>query len=53
MPSQTVLGQFPDAPQALLVSIEADVFPRADPAKPILIDGAIGDAHYLIATQLG
>lgn len=41
--SQAVLGQFPDAPSELLVSIEADVFPRSDPAKSILIDGAIGE----------
>ena len=26
--SQSVLGQFPDAPIALLVSAEADVFPK-------------------------
>jgi len=26
--SQAVLGQFPDAPESLLASIEADVFPR-------------------------
>ena len=26
--SQAVLGQFPNAPDALLASIEADVFPR-------------------------
>ena len=41
--SQAVLGQFPEASEALLVSLEADVFPRADPAKAILIDGAIGE----------
>jgi hypothetical protein len=40
--SQAVLGQFPNAPDLLLSSIEADVFPRANPAKSILIDGAIG-----------
>jgi hypothetical protein len=41
--SQAVLGQFPNAPAALLVSIEADVFPRHAPDKSILIDGAIGE----------
>jgi hypothetical protein len=41
--SQAVLGQFPDAPEALLVSIEADVFPRHAPDKSVLIDGAIGE----------
>jgi hypothetical protein len=40
--SQAVLGQFPDAPAELLVSDEADVFPRADPARSDLIDGSIG-----------
>jgi hypothetical protein len=41
--SQAVLGQFPNAPEALLVSIEADVFPRHAPHKSDLIDGAIGE----------
>ena len=41
--SQAVLGQFPHAPEALLVSIEADVFPRHAPDKSVLIDGAIGE----------
>jgi hypothetical protein len=41
--SQALLGQYPNAPDPLLSSIEADVFPRADPAKSILIDGAIGE----------
>jgi hypothetical protein len=41
--SQAVLGQFPEAPAALLASIEADVYPRYAPAKSNLIDGAIGE----------
>ena len=41
--SQAVLGQFPHAPEELLASIEADVFPRRAPEKSILIDGAIGE----------
>lgn len=41
--SQAVLGQFPDAPEALLASIEADVFPRHAPDKSSLVDGAIGE----------
>ena len=41
--SQAVLGQFPDAPESLLASIEADVFPRHAPDKSLLIDGAIGE----------
>jgi hypothetical protein len=41
--SQAVLGQFPEAPDALLASIEADIYPRLAPAKSDLIDGAIGE----------
>jgi hypothetical protein len=41
--SQAVLGQFPDAPQELLVSSEADVFLRSDPGRSELIDGSIGE----------
>jgi hypothetical protein len=41
--SQAVLGQFPEAPLALLVSMEADVYPRDAPDKSDLIDGAIGE----------
>ena len=41
--SQAILGQFPHAPDALLVSIEADIYPRQAPAKSDLIDGAIGE----------
>jgi hypothetical protein len=41
--SQAVLGQFPEAPSALLVSMEADVFPRKHPDLAIQIDGAIGE----------
>lgn len=41
--SQAILGQFPDAPEALLASIEADIYPRQAPAKSDLIDGAIGE----------
>ena len=41
--SQAVLGQFPHAPDVLLVSIDADIYPRQAPAKSELIDGAIGE----------
>lgn len=41
--SQAVLGQFPGAPPELLVSNEADVFPRGNPAGGDLIDGSIGE----------
>jgi hypothetical protein len=41
--SQAVLGQFPNAPAALLISTDADVYPRYAPHKSDLIDGAIGE----------
>ena len=41
--SQAILAEFPEAPSELLVSVEADVFPRDRPADAILIDGAIGE----------
>lgn len=41
--SQAVLAQYPDAPESLLVSLEADVYPRSRPERAIEIDGAIGD----------
>ena len=41
--SQSVLGQFPQAPDELLVSIEADIFSLRDPADNDLIDGSIGE----------
>lgn len=41
--SQAVLAQYPDAPESLLVSLEADLYPRNRPERAIEIDGAIGD----------
>ena len=41
--SQAILGQFPDAPAELRVSVEADVFPRHHPERADLIDGSIGE----------
>jgi len=38
--SQAVLGQFPDAPDELLLSVEADVFTFRDPADAELIEGS-------------
>jgi hypothetical protein len=48
--SQAILGQFPDAPDALLFSQEADVYPRAHPEKAIQIDGAMGDSSQFHET---
>lgn len=41
--SQAILGSFPDAPDELLVSVEADVYPKNRPERAELIDGSIGE----------
>ena len=41
--SQAILGQFPQAPEELLASIEADVFSLRSEADSDLIDGSIGE----------
>ncbi|MFW6050902.1 MAG: DUF6036 family nucleotidyltransferase [Myxococcota bacterium] len=41
--SQAILGEHPDAPDELLVSNEADVYPRNRPERADLIDGTIGE----------
>lgn len=41
--SQAILGAFPDAPGELLVSVEADLYPRNHPERADLIDGSIGE----------
>jgi hypothetical protein len=41
--SQSILGQFPDAPPALLRSMECDLYPRRNPALADKVDGAIGE----------
>ena len=41
--SQAILGSFPDAPKELLVSTEADVYPKNRPDRADLIDGSIGE----------
>lgn len=41
--SQAILGQFPDAPSGLRVSMEADLFPMHRPERWDLIDGSIGE----------
>ncbi len=57
--SQSVLGQFPHAPVALLMSMEADLYPRAHPELADRVDGAIGEgsafhqAHGYYAQGVG
>jgi hypothetical protein len=41
--SQAILASYPDAPEALLRSQEADIYPRCAPDKAPDIDGALGD----------
>jgi hypothetical protein len=48
--SQAILGQFPHAPDALLFSQEADVYPRERPERAIEIDGAMGDGSQFHET---
>ena len=40
--SQAILGQFPDAPEELLVSPEADIYAPARPDRSEYITGGIG-----------
>ena len=49
--SQAVLGQFPDAPSPLLVSMEADVHPIHAPQMGIDIEGAIGYGSLFDSTH--
>lgn len=48
--SQAILGRLPDAPDALLWSQEADVYPRHHPHRAEAIDGALGDGSQFHAT---
>lgn len=41
--SQAILGQFPDAPAAMRVSTEADLWPLHHPERADLIEGSIGE----------
>ena len=48
--SQAILGQFPEVPARLRVSVEADVFPKHHPERAELIDGSIGEGSPFHAT---
>jgi hypothetical protein len=41
--SQAILGQFPDAPESMRTSMEADLFPLSHPERVDVIDGSIGE----------
>jgi len=49
--SQAVLGQFPDAPVALLASMEVDLYPLARPELADKVDGAIGEGSRFHQTH--
>lgn len=48
--SQSVLGQYPDAPAELRASMEADLFPKNHPERWDLIDGSIGEGSMFQQT---
>ena len=48
--SQAILGPFPDAPQTMLRSMEADLYPRSAPEKADDIDGSLGDGSVFHRT---
>jgi len=49
--SQAILGQFPDAPAKLLMSMEVDLYPKNSPQLADKIDGAIGEGSRFHATH--
>jgi hypothetical protein len=48
--SQAILGQFPEAPESLLASKEADIYPRNRPELSDEIEGSLGDGSYFDST---
>ena len=48
--SQAVLGAFPAAPETMLRSMKADIYPLHRPEKADDIDGALGDGSQFEAT---
>jgi hypothetical protein len=48
--SQAILGQFPAAPESMLVSREADIYPRNHPERGDEIEGSLGDGSYFDLT---
>lgn len=49
--SQAVLGQFPDAPESLRQSVEADVAPKNRPDQTDRIDGYLGELSQFHQTH--
>jgi hypothetical protein len=50
--SQAILGQYPEAPAELRVSMEADVYPKNRPERWDLIDGTIGEGSPRVSARL-
>ena len=48
--SQAILGSVSDPPEAMLFSLEADVYPRNDPGKADEIDGSLGEGSQFQST---
>ena len=44
--SQSILGQFPNAPASLIVSMETDLYPKNFPELADLVDGSIGEGSF-------
>ena len=42
--SQAILGEHPDAPEALRASIEVDIQPKSRPGMTDAVDGALGES---------
>lgn len=49
--SQAILGEHPDAPAALRMSVEADIAPKNLPERVIDIDGALGELSLFHETH--
>ena len=48
--SQAILGSVADPPESMLFSMEADLYPLANPGKALDIDGSLGDGSHFHAT---
>jgi hypothetical protein len=49
--SQAILGAVDDPPESMLLSMEADIYPRNDPAKAGEIDASLGDGSPFHGTH--
>jgi len=48
--SQAILGTVDEPPQAMLFSMEADIYPRGDPRKADEIEGSLGEGSQFQST---